>query len=99
MLADKIIPTKTAYTDIKYTQALALSATYQAGIVSWVAFWAFYGQGFGAENLANVALFASAYMAVIIIEPLVDLAALAVAKSFRTLNGSALVEKRLFAAA
>ncbi len=99
VLAGKIIPTKTAYTDIKYTQALALSATYQAGIVSWVAFWAFYGQGFGAENLANVVLFGSAYMTVIIIEPLVDLAALAAAKSFRTLNGSALVERRLFAAA
>ncbi|MCP4933291.1 MAG: cobalt transporter [bacterium] len=96
LLAKKIIPAKTAYKDIEYKQALALSTAYQGGIVTWVAFWAFYGQGFGAETLAGVALFGTAYMSVIIIEPLVDLAALAIAKSFHDLKGSIAVEKRLF---
>ena len=99
LLAKKIIPAKTAYKDIEYKQALALSTAYQGGIVTWVAFWAFYGQGFGAETLASVAVFGTAYMSVIIIEPLVDLAALAGAKAFHDLKGSIAVEKRLFAGA
>jgi hypothetical protein len=41
LLARKIIPEKTAYKDVKYLQALALSTAYQGGIVVWVAFWAF----------------------------------------------------------
>ena len=73
LLAAKIIPAKTAYKDVKYSQALALSTAYQGGIVAWVAFWAFYGHGFGAENLAQVASFGAAYMTVILLEPLVDL--------------------------
>ena len=99
LLAKKIIPAKTAYKDIEYKQALALSSAYQGGIVTWVAFWAFYGQGFSAENVASVALFGTAYMSVIIVEPLVDLAALAIAKSFHDLKGSMAVEKRLYASA
>ncbi len=99
LLAKKVIPANTAYKDIEYKQALALSTAYQGGIVSWVAFWAFYGQGFGAENLASIALFGAAYMTVIIVEPLVDLAALAGAKMLHDLKGSAFVERRLYLAA
>jgi len=47
-LARRLIPLKTPYVDLRYGQALALSTAYQAGIVSWVAFGAFYGQGFMA---------------------------------------------------
>ncbi|MFN7012280.1 MAG: energy-coupling factor ABC transporter permease [Allorhizobium sp.] len=79
-LAKRIIPSHTAYVDVSYLQALSLSTAYQGGIVAWVAFWAFYGQGFGAENLANVGTFGIAYMSVIILEPLADLAVLAIAK-------------------
>jgi ABC-type Co2+ transport system permease subunit len=79
-LASRIIPANTAYKDVSYGQALKLSTTYQAGIVGWVAFWAFYGQGFGAETLASVGTFGAAYMSVILIEPIVDLAVLALAK-------------------
>jgi hypothetical protein len=43
-LAGKIIAPDTPYVELKYRQALALSTTYQAGIVAWVAFWAFYGR-------------------------------------------------------
>ncbi len=80
MLAKRIIPAHTPYVEVKYWQALALSTAYQGGIVAWVAFWAFYGQGFGAENLAQVGSFGGAYMTVIILEPLADLAVLALAK-------------------
>ena len=45
-VASKIIAPITAYVDCTYKKVLKLSATYQAGIVAWVAFWAFYGQGF-----------------------------------------------------
>jgi len=96
VLAKKIIPAKTAYKDIKYSQALKLSTAYQGGIVTWVAFWAFYGQGFGAENIASVASFGAAYMTVILLEPLVDLAVLAAAKALHRFQDSGLFENRLF---
>ncbi|PVV27279.1 MAG: cobalt transporter, partial [gamma proteobacterium symbiont of Ctena orbiculata] len=63
VLARRLIPAKTAYKDVKYAQALALSTAYQGGVVAWVAFWAFYGNGFGAENLIQVGTFSVAYMA------------------------------------
>lgn len=98
-LAPKVIAPNTAYVDLKYRQALALSTTYQAGIVAWVAFWAFYGQGFTAENAAAIGSFGGAYLLVIIVEPLVDLAVLAAAKALNGLKGSPLFERRLFDAA
>jgi hypothetical protein len=96
LLAAKIIAPDTPYVELKYRQALALSTTYQAGIVSWVAFWAFYGQGFTAENAAAITSFGAAYMLVIIVEPLADLGVLAMAKTIHRLRGSVLVEQRLF---
>ena len=95
LLARRIIRADTAYVDLKYRQAFALSTAYQGGIVAWVAFWALYGQGFGAANLAAISSFGAAYMLVVLIEPLVDLAVLGIAKSIRRLNGSALVTPRL----
>jgi len=98
-LAKKVIAPGTAYVDLKYSQALALSTAYQAGVVGWVAFWVFYGQGIGAETMASVFTFGAAYMMVILIEPLVDLAVLATAKSLRGLERGGLVTPRLYAAA
>ncbi|MBK1663383.1 cobalt transporter [Rhodospirillum rubrum] len=95
-LARRIIAPNTAYVELKYRQALALSTAYQAGIVGWVAFWAFYGQGFSTENAAAITSFGGAYMLVIIVEPLVDLAVLAVAKLLNRGKGSALLERRLY---
>ncbi|HFE39363.1 MAG TPA: cobalt transporter, partial [Gammaproteobacteria bacterium] len=98
VLAKKIIPDHVAYKDIKYSQALKLSVTYQAGIVSWVAFWAFFGQGFGSENLMQIFTFGVAYMSVVLLEPVLDLAVLAGAKTAHKLKGSLVVDKRLYAA-
>lgn len=98
-LARRIVAPATPYVELKYRQALALSTTYQAGIVAWVAFWAFYGDGFTAANAASIATFGAAYMLVIIVEPLVDLAVLAAAKALHGLKGSALLERRLYNAA
>jgi ABC-type Co2+ transport system permease subunit len=95
MLAKRIIAPDTAYVDLRYGQALALSTAYQGGIVAWVAFWAFYGQGLGAETLASVGAFGAAYMLVVIIEPLADLAVLAGAKSLRDIASSRLFTPRL----
>ena len=50
-VAKRIISRKTAYRNLNYGQVLQLSLVYQRGIVSWVAFWAFYSQGFGAKIL------------------------------------------------
>ncbi len=85
LLAKKLIPENTAYKDISYAQALGLSVSYQGGIITWVAFWAFYGQGFSSENVASVFSFCVAYSSVIMIEPVIDLALLACAKR---LNGN-----------
>lgn len=98
-LARTIIAPRTPYVALSYGQALALSTTYQAGIVSWVAFWAFWGQGFTANNAGAIATFGGAYMLVIVVEPLVDLAVLAAAKTIHGLKGSGLVERRLYEAA
>jgi ABC-type Co2+ transport system permease subunit len=93
-LAKRIVAPGTAYADLDYRQALALSAAYQGGIVAWVAFWAFYGKGLGADNLAAVATFAAAYMSVLLVEPLVDLAVLAAAKALSG-RGDLFLQRRL----
>lgn len=99
MLAKRIIAPRTAYVDLKYGQALALSTAYQGGVVTWVAFWALYGQGFAASNLLSIATFGSAYMLVVLIEPLVDLGVLAAAKTLKGLQGGLLVQDRVYSAA
>lgn len=103
-VATRIVAPSTRYVDLTYAQAVKLSVTYQGGVVAWVAFWAFYGQGFSAEAMSGVGLFGAAYMTVVLIEPLVDLAALALAKALR--NGGAVetavesvLERRLWQAA
>jgi ABC-type Co2+ transport system permease subunit len=98
-LAQRVIPAKTAYKDVTYGQCLALSTAYQGGVVAWVAFWALYGQGFGAENLARIGSFGAAYMTIIIIEPLVDLAILSAAKALHRLSDSKIFQPRLYRAA
>jgi ABC-type Co2+ transport system permease subunit len=98
-LARKLIPGQLAYVDIRYAQALKLSLAYQGGIVLWVGFWALYGQGMGAENLGSIGSFGVAYMSVVLLEPLIDLAVLAIAKMLHKLKGSPLVERRLYQAA
>jgi len=93
--ANKIIPQGIAYKDISYSQMLKLSIVWEASIVTWVAFWAFYGQGFTAENIQNVVVFGSYYMGVVIIEPFVDLAVLAGIKAFTSSNNSIFFDKQL----
>lgn len=95
-LARRVIAPNTPYVDLKYGQALALSTSYQAGIVAWVAFWALYGQGFSTANASAISSFGGAYMLVIIVEPLVDLAVLAVAKLLHRSKGAFLLERRLY---
>ena len=98
-LARRIIPQNLAYVDISYQQAFKLSVAYQGGIVLWVGFWAIYGQGAGAANLADIGRFGAAYMTVVLLEPLIDLGVLAIAKAWQRLQGSALVERRMYQAA
>ncbi|WGT51400.1 energy-coupling factor ABC transporter permease [Thioclava nitratireducens] len=95
LLAKRLIAPGTAYVDLKYSQALALSTAYQGGIVAWVAFWAIYGQGFA--EVGKVMTFGAAYMSVILLEPLIDLAVLALAKRTTALRGSGFVTSRLYA--
>jgi len=92
----KIIPEGTPYKDITYSQMLKMSVVWEGAIVSWVAFWAIYGQGVGAENLAEIFSFGSAYMGVVIIEPLVDMAVLAAVKTYtQTKECAYLFDKQL----
>lgn len=99
LLAKRAIPASTPYVEVKYWQALALSTAYQGGIVAWVAFWAFYGRGFGAENITAVTAFGGAYMMVVILEPLADLAVLAAAKTLAPYTKKTLFYDRLHHAA
>ncbi len=95
-LSRHIVAPKTPYVELSYGQALALSTTYQAGIVAWVAFWALYGHGFGVQNMTKIASFGAAYMLVILAEPLIDLAVLAGAKTLNGLRHNRFVDQRLF---
>jgi ABC-type Co2+ transport system permease subunit len=94
-IATRLIAPGTAYVDLKYRQALALSTAYQGGIVAWVLFWTIYGRGFGAENLMGAATFGVAYMSVVIVEPLIDLAVLGLAKAISG-PARALFQRRLY---
>jgi ABC-type Co2+ transport system permease subunit len=94
-LAQRIIPPHTPYVDLKYRQVLALSVMFQGGVVAWVAFWALYGEGFTAEAMSGILAFGAAYLVVIAVEPLIDLAVLAAAKALRQLAGSVVVTRRL----
>lgn len=98
-LARRVIPANTAYKDVSYGQALKLSTAYQGGVVTWVGFWAVYGAGVGAENLAQIASFGLAYMSVILIEPVADLAVLAAVKGMHRLEASGVFNPRLYQAA
>ena len=95
-VAKRIILRKTAYRNLNYGQVLQLSLVYQDGIVSWVAFWAFFSQGFGTENIAQVLSFGNAYLTVIVLEPLINLSLLAGVKAFPALNSLSLLSGRLF---
>lgn len=95
-IADRVIPKNTAYVDLTYRQAFTLSVAYQGGIVAWVAFWAIYGQGFAADIIAAVASFGAAYMLVVLIEPVADLAILAVAKTCHRADLNRLFTPRLY---
>lgn len=92
-LARRIVAPGTAYVDLAYAQVLKMSLIYQGGVVAWVAFWAFWGQG--AAVLPGALAFGAAYLAVVLIEPVVDLALLWGAKRARGLEGSGLVADRL----
>ncbi|AKO96386.1 hypothetical protein MALG_01198 [Marinovum algicola DG 898] len=98
-LARRIIPRDTAYVDLAYKDMLKLSAVYQGGVVTWVAFWAFYGQGVTAATFQSVWTFGAAYMLVLLIEPLADLAALAGAKTLRDTGVARLLAPRLYRSA
>jgi len=98
-LARRSIPHTTAYVDLDYSSVLKLSAMYQGGIVAWVAFWAFYGQGVSVETFQSVWTFGAAYMLVVLIEPIADLAVLAGAKALRGMERSGLFTHRLYNAA
>jgi len=98
-LARRIVAPGTAYVDLAYGQVLRLSLAFQGGVVAWVAFWAFWGQGVSAASLASVGAFGAAYMLVVIVEPLVDLAVLAGAKALRGRGAAALFPDRMYAGA
>ncbi len=96
-LANKIVSPNTAYVDLTYRQTFALSSVYQAGIVSWVSFWVILGQGMSMATVSSLATFASAYVAVIMVEPLVDAVVLNTAKTLK--KNSAVFSYRLYSKA
>ena len=94
-IAKKIIPANIAYTDLRYKQVISLTGVYQGGIILWVAFWCFYGQGFNQETFYNVGVFSLAYSTVIGIECLLDVGLLAILKSYKKRTLPSIFNKRL----
>lgn len=96
-IARRVIPAKTAYADLGYGQVVRLSVAFQGVTVSWVAFWVVWGQGLSVATLTHIATFGAAYMTVVLVEPLIDLAALAMAKTLRNTSAKGWFASRLFA--
>ncbi len=94
-IAKKIISANIAYTDLHYKQVISLTGIYQGGIILWVAFWCFYGQGFNQETFYNVGVFSLAYSTVIGIECLLDVGLLAIFKSYKNQTLPSVFNKRL----
>ena len=98
-IARRVIPAETAYADLRYGQVVRLSLAFQTVTVFWVAFWVVWGQGFSLAALGHIATFGIAYMTVILVEPLIDLAVLAMAKTLRETAVKGWLTTRLFAPA
>ena len=94
-ISKKIIPANIAYTDLKYRHVISLTGIYQGGIILWVAFWCFYGQGFNQETFYNVGVFSLAYSTVIGIECLLDVGLLATLKSYKKTSLPSVFNNRL----
>ena len=94
-VSKKIIPVNTAYTDLKYRQVISLTGIYQGGIILWVAFWCFYGQGFSQETFYNVGVFSLAYSTVIGIECLLDVGLLSTLKRYKKRSLPSVFNQRL----
>ena len=94
-ISKKIIPADIAYTDLKYTHVISLTGIYQGGIILWVGFWCFYGQGFNQETFYNVGVFSLAYSTVIGIECLLDVGLLATLKSYKKTSLPSVFNNRL----
>ena len=94
-ISKKIIPADIAYTDLKYTHVISLTGIYQGGIILWVAFWCFYGQGFNQETFYNVGVFSLAYSTVIGIECLLDVGLLATLKNYKKTSLPSVFNNRL----
>ena len=94
-ISKKIIPSNSAYTDLRYRHVLTLTGLYQGGIILWVAFWCFYGQGFNQETFYNVGVFSLAYSTVIGIECLLDVGVLAMLKRYKKQSLPAIFNPRL----
>ena len=95
-ISKKIIPANIAYTDLQYRQVISLTGIYLGGIILWVAFWCFYGQGFNQETFYNVGIFSLAYSTVIGIECLLDVGLLATLKSYKKRSLPSELNQRLF---
>ena len=94
-ISKKIIQANISYTDLKYRQVISLTGIYQGGIILWVAFWCFYGQGFNQETFYNVGIFSLAYSTVIGIECLLDVGLLATFKSYKKRSLPSVFNQRL----
>ena len=94
-MSKKIIPLNSTYTDLRYRHVLTLTGVYQGGIILWVAFWCFYGQGFSQETFYNVGIFSLAYSTVIGIECLLDVGLLAMLKRNKKQSLPAIFNSRL----
>ena len=97
-VADRFIPSNTPYAQLEYRDVLALALVYQGGVVAWVAFWALYGHGFTADTMIGIASFGTAYVVVVALEPLVDLAVLFAVKATGGPRRSGIVAPRVLAA-
>ena len=96
LLAKRMIAPDTAYVDLKYAQAVALSTAYQAGVVGWVALWAFLRSRLRCgKTWRQQPRSAEPTCWLCLLEPLADLAVLSGAKTMRSWSATGLFYNRL----
>jgi len=98
-IAKRFIPSHSRYVDLSYKDVVKLSLLFQGSIVAWVSFWVILGQGASVSTLQNIGTFGSAYVSVIAIEVVLNIALLAALRGSKSNVLQKALNPRLFAQA
>lgn len=95
-IAKRFIPSRYRYVDLSYKDVVKLSLLFQGSIVTWVSFWVILGQGASVSTLQSIGAFGLAYLAVIAIEVVLNIALLGFLRASKSQALKLSLNPRLF---